>query len=318
MTNDRKVVSFDDQPDATKLAAYQKLVDKAKNRGQAVPLGGAPEVSGIPNMLEAQERSRNPGMPGLDRPYREDEFREAVARGAAVKGVGAAYPANQRKSLGEHAAMPRDDRLRPETREGLAALAQANQSEPEPDKKHPSESQEPAGPKPSGKPADVDPDFIKMLLGQQTDPMQRKERRKKIEARLEPLNIRHLLVGTGVIQTVPIIPDVFVVKYRSISGHEDTFAKRYAWGLAKGDNSQMYYDTVMSLVNLTLSLREVNDEEVIDHRLENGVVDEAVFTDKFESLMSKPFVMLHDLWVNFMWFDQRVRDLLDVESLGNG
>ena len=140
----------------------------------------------------------------------------------------------------------------------------------------------------------------------------------RIEKRLSPLNIRHLLVGTGVVQTVPIIEDVFVVKYRSLSGFEDSFAKRYAWKLAKGDNSQMYYDTTMSLVNLVLSLVEVNDEEVIDHRTDTGSVDEEIFEQKFNDLMGRPFAMLHDLWVNFMWFDQRVRDLLDVESLGNG
>lgn len=317
MSNDKKVVEFDDQPDAARLAAYQELVEKSKARGASVPLGGAPPIENIPNMVAAQEQARAGRMPGLERTYTEEEYRSALARGSAVPGVGAALPANQRASLGPHAAVPGDEVLRPETKEGLGALAEANQ----PPDAEGAEEAEPLGDKeaaPATKPGDVDPDFVKMLLGQQTDHMQRTERREAIEARLKPLDIRQLLVGSGVIQEVPIIPEKFVVRYRSVSGHEDSFAKRFSWGLAKGDNSQMYYDTVMSLVNLTLSLREINDEEVIDHRTETGSVDEDVFKAKFESLMNKPFIILHDLWTNFMWFDQRVRDLLDVESLGNG
>jgi len=312
VSKDKTVVEFDDQPDEGRLAAYQQLVERSKERGSAVPLGAAPPIEGAPNMVDAQEQARTARMPGLEHTYTEEEYKKALSRGAAVQGVGSAFPANQQASLGERAAVPGDEMLRPETQEGLAALAAANKAEAVPEA--PAEEA-----KPAGSPADVDPDFVKMLLGQQVDPMQRKERRERIEKRLKALDIRQLLVGSGVVQRVPIIDDVFVVKYRSLNGYEDSFAKRYAWQLAKGDSSQMYYDTTMSLVNLTLSLFEINGEEIVDHRTAGkGAVDEAVFEAKFESLMQKPFVVLHDLWTNYMWFDQRVRDLLDVESLGNG
>jgi hypothetical protein len=57
--------------------------------------------------------------------------------------------------------------------------------------------------------------------------------------------------------------------------------------------------------------------------LMGGYVDkmqrkETVFSKKFTDFCNHPFLVLQDMWVNFTWFNERVRDQIDVESLGNG
>lgn len=121
---------------------------------------------------------------------------------------------------------------------------------------------------------------------------------------------------------VPIIPDVFEPTFRQLNAREDVFSKRKTWEIVKEeageDTSQAYYDTVIGLVSVALSVTEINDEELPDHRDKDGDVDERVFDKKFDDLMRRPFVVLQDLWFNFTWFDDRVREKLSIESLGNG
>ncbi len=310
MPEDRKTVEFDDTPDKEQVADYQARIVAARQRTQ---VGGAPPLDGLPNLVAAAEEAKSPQMPEQDRAYQPDELRNLIEQGRAVPGVGAGIPAAQAASLGEKPTVG----LRPETVEGLKELeaqAQAAQAAPA---APPKAAEEEA--------ASVDPEFIQALMGGYTDKMQRKERRDAIEARVGEVDLRDFLFGSGGTQTVPIIRDVFEVDYRLISGQEDLFSKRFAWEMCQAagtgkdkETSQAFYDTVTGLVNVVLSVQSINSETIPDHRQPDGSVDEKTFTKKFTDFCTRPFLVLQDMWVNFSWFNERVRDQLDVESLGNG
>lgn len=312
--DDRKTVEFDDAPDREQIADYKARIEAARQRTQ---VGGAPPLDGLPNMVEAAEEARSPQLPEQDRAYQPDELRTLIEQGRAVPGVGAGIPAAQEASLGKKPTVG----LRPETVEGLEALeaqAQAAQAAQSPEQTGTPEEE------PEGTPS-VDPEFLQALMGGYTDKMQRKERRDAIEARVGKVDLRDFLFGSGGTQTVPIIPDVFEVDYRLISGQEDLFSKRFAWEMCQEagtgkdkETSQAFYDTVTGLVNVVLSVQAINTEDIPDHRKPDGSVDEKVFSKKFTDFCTRPFLVLQDMWVNFSWFNERVRDQLDVESLGNG
>tara|TARA_Y100000310_G_scaffold306772_1_gene348203 strand:+ start:803 stop:1747 length:945 start_codon:yes stop_codon:yes gene_type:complete len=311
----RKTVEFDDAPDEARVAAYQQRIAAARQRTQ---VGGAPPLEGTPNLVEAAEQAKSPQLPEQDRAYQPDELRNLIEQGRAVPGVGAGIPAAQAASLGEAPTVG----LRQETVDGLKALeeqAQAAQASQKP------AAEPPEGAAEEGDSTQLDPEFMQALMGGYTDKLQRKERRDAIEARVGPVDLRDFLFGSGGTQTVSVIPDVFEADYRLISGQEDLFAKRYAWSLCQKagtgkdkETSQAFYDTVTGLVNVVLSVQAVNGEDIPDHRQPDGTVDEDTFTGKFTDFCNRPFLVLQDMWVNFTWFNERVRDQIDVESLGNG
>jgi hypothetical protein len=308
---ERKTVEFDDAPNAEQIAAYKARIEAARQR---TPVGGAQPLRGTPNLVEATEQAKSPQLPEQDRAYKPDELRALIEQGRAVPGIGAGIPAAQAASLGAKPTVG----LRPETMEGLQALeaqAQAAQGTPPPEAAEPEEDESPP----------MDPEFVKALMGGYVDKMQRKERKEAIEARLEKIDLRDFLFGSGGTQMVPIIPDVFEVDYRLISGQEDLFSKRFAWDMCQKagtgkdkETSQAFYDTVTGLVNVVLSVQAINSEDLPDHRQPDGTVEETVFSKKFTDFCNHPFLVLQDMWVNFTWFNERVRDQIDVESLGNG
>jgi len=309
---ERKTVEFEDRPDSAEVQKYRDRISAARQRGGETgpAVGGSKPLDGTPNIIEAQEQARaGRALPEQERDYSPQEYQNLIASGKAVHGIGGAVPANQRISTG---AAPVPGVLSEETIKGLEAMAaQEDKEEKTPEEAASVDSK-------SAK----DADFFKMLMGQPVDVLQRAERRSVIEGRLEEIDIRHILVGKGCIQTVPIIPDVFEVTFRQLNAREDIFSKRKTWEIVReeaGENtSQAYYDTVFGLVNVVLSVTCVNDEDQPDHRTDTDEVNEEVFDKKFDSLMRRPFVVLQDLWINFSWFDDRIRQKLNVGSLGNG
>ena len=100
---------------------------------------------------------------------------------------------------------------------------------------------------------------------------------------------------------------------------ESLFIKQY---LAKDQLGQQNNDNYMlekfSLCQLACSLVSINGKPLPDHRGKDGSPDESAFKTKLTMLMKKSGYLVADLAVNYMWFDLRVRRLLNPEKLGNG
>jgi hypothetical protein len=151
---------------------------------------------------------------------------------------------------------------------------------------------------------------------QQWNLLNNPDRRKSIEDRLEDMNITDVILHGEVRQDVPIDPDKLVVTYRSVTGEEDLAVKRMMFGEEGGDRYMMDKFTLM---NLTLGLVSINGEELPSH-IKEGKFNEEAFLAKFDKVLKFPIQFLADLGIQYMWFDERVRDLFvgSTEALKNG
>jgi len=142
------------------------------------------------------------------------------------------------------------------------------------------------------------------------------DRRKKIEGRLDSLDITDIIVYGEVRQDVSVIPDRLVVTYRSVSGEEDLAVKQMMFGEAGGDRYLMDKYTIMQL---TLALVAINGDPLPTHLDDKKKFDEKLFLRKFERVIKFPIQFIADLGIQYLWFDERVRHLFvgTTEELKN-
>jgi hypothetical protein len=142
------------------------------------------------------------------------------------------------------------------------------------------------------------------------------QRKKLIESRLEPMRVEDLITHGYVEQEVPIIPGKVSYTFRSTSGGEDLGIKKLIHSEA-GEGSRYVLDKY-SIMNLALSLVKINDTVLPSHKDENKDFSNELFDIKFKKVLAYSNQLIADMAVNFYWFDQRVRELLIAEQLGNG
>lgn len=161
-------------------------------------------------------------------------------------------------------------------------------------------------------------DELKDLLQneQEWNRLNNPERRRLIEARLEPMDLTDIIVHGEIRQTVIVQPGKLSIVYRSVSGEEDLAIKRMMYGEKGGDRYLMDRYTLMSL---TLAVFAINNSELPTHLSDVGRFDEGKFLQKFRHISKFPIQFLADLGVQYMWFDDRVRDLFvgQTETLKN-
>lgn len=143
-----------------------------------------------------------------------------------------------------------------------------------------------------------------------------KKRRQEIEARCSEMDIADLIMTDEVRQTVTIIPDKFEVVYRSMTPDESLYIKKV---LAKeSTTADAYIMEKYGLLQLACCVVSINGKALPPHLDKNGEVDEDAFKTKLKLISRKSGYVVADLGINFMWFDLRVRRLLNPERLGNG
>ena len=147
-----------------------------------------------------------------------------------------------------------------------------------------------------------------------------KKRRKEIEDRCAPMSFEDLLMKDEVQQRVPIIPGKFEPLFRSLRPVESLYIKQR---MAKETiNTDQYLGEKYNLLLLTCSLVDISSAPLPDHRkhLPDGSfeVDDKLFEEKLKRVAQKSGYIIADLGVNYMWFDIRVRKLINPEALGNG
>lgn len=142
------------------------------------------------------------------------------------------------------------------------------------------------------------------------------KRRKEIESRCSEMRFEDLLVNDEVKQIVPIIPDKFVAKYRSLTPAESLFIKRII--STETVKSDSYLLERYGLCQLACSLISINGSDLPSHLDKNGDPDEKLFAAKLKVVTKKSIYIVTDLYVNYGWFDSRVRQLINPAFLGNG
>lgn len=149
-----------------------------------------------------------------------------------------------------------------------------------------------------------------------TDVLNNEKRRKWIEARLKKMQVEDLIMYGEVHQEVDVLPGKLRITYRTTSGDEDLSVKKLMYSTESG--STRYIVDKFSLMNLTAGLYAVNDQVYPTHLTADGDFDEEMFNIKHKKVLRMPMQLLADLVCNYIWFDNRVRNLLVPEELGNG
>jgi hypothetical protein len=140
-------------------------------------------------------------------------------------------------------------------------------------------------------------------------------RRKRIEERCKKMDISDMLIKGYVEQDVILKPGL-VVRYRSLSGHDDMEIKNIVYGKATS-NSRIVLSNKAVAYSLTASIVSINDQYFPECRKDGKIIEEKL-EEKLNKLYSYPFDFLADLMVNCGWFSERVKELsLDNESIIN-
>lgn len=138
-------------------------------------------------------------------------------------------------------------------------------------------------------------------------------RRQRIEKSLEKMDIEQLALHGELRQKVKISAG-FVVTYRTTSGAEN---QGILQELGKLDGSELYLRERLALMNLTAGLHAVGNENMPAHLVDDDF-DTDAFQAKLKRVLRYPVQVLADMRVNYFWFDDRVRNIMIAEELGNG
>jgi hypothetical protein len=141
-------------------------------------------------------------------------------------------------------------------------------------------------------------------------------RRKEIEARLKPLDIVDIIQYGEIRQEIEVVPGKLRITLRSVTGEEDLAVKRMMFTESGGDR---YMIDKFSLMNMACGVISINNFELPGHLNDKKKFDESLFLKKFDTLMRFPAQFLADIGVQYMWFDERVRQLFtnQTEALKN-
>lgn len=294
------------------LVDYRQRIEAAKSGH--IPVGGT-EMPSMPRLDQPVPKNRYEGVQGGAKAMSQEQHTQALMGGKAIPGVGSAYPANQPRGFtppdqgqgvppqmevsskdGNPVNPPRaEGGLRAETTAALQAVAQANTDEKAPLTKE-------------------DEDYISKLGEETKDIISNKERREFIEGRIEDeLNFEDLLFQQELRQKVPIRKNFFPT-YRTPSADEDLFVKRK---MSKEDGSPQYIMDMYAALSLVCGLFAINGKPLPDHCDDKKKPKEELFEEKFRMVMKYPLVIVADLSANYVWFLDRVNQLMSLDAIKN-
>lgn len=282
-----KTVVFGRQElDPEEQEAYKAKIARAKATGSVAGLKGNTPLGHVPRQTNTPILARQPNGPS-------------------------AAPLNE--TGGVQPRPPGSPVVRPETAQQLVDMQKAQEKQAET-----------AGAE-DGLKKDIDlakekDDLFEMFdFGGKTEAdrvLNNKKRRKDIESRCEPMKLEELIMRDEVQQDVPILPDKFVVRYRSATPQENLFIKRLLSD--EKVESDQYLMEKYGILQLTLALVSINGAAFPSHLDENGIPKDDLFQKKLKMVMKKSGYVIADLGINFFWFDIRVRRLLNPDDLKNG
>lgn len=141
-------------------------------------------------------------------------------------------------------------------------------------------------------------------------------RRKKIEAKLNGIRIDDLFLSGEIRQAVSIIPGKLEIVFRTLSGEEDLYAKR-RMGEVRNEVSRYVEDRFVLMV-LAMHIHSYNGEVLPSIFDDAGHLDSAGFDKRFQRVSRLPQILIEDIWINYRWFEDRVRRALEPEALKVG
>ncbi len=141
-------------------------------------------------------------------------------------------------------------------------------------------------------------------------------RRKHVESRLAELKIDELFVSGELRQKVSIRPDRLEVIYRTLSGREDLYIKRRL-NEVRDENLRYAEDRFLYML-LAAHVQSYNGKDLNSIFNEKGDIQDDLFDKRFNFICDLPQIIMEEIWVNYVWFDERVRRALEAENLNYG
>jgi hypothetical protein len=140
--------------------------------------------------------------------------------------------------------------------------------------------------------------------------------RKRIESKLAPLRIDDLFISGEIHQSVEIIEGKLRVVFRTLRSSEDLYIKKK---LSEVKTEVFRYaEDRMLLMYISAHLVEVNGTKYADLSDATGKISDKNFDTRFQQVSNLPQVLIERIWVNLRWFEDRVRQALSPDFLGNG
>lgn len=140
--------------------------------------------------------------------------------------------------------------------------------------------------------------------------------RKKIESNLKPIEIDSLFMTGELHQKVHIIPGKFSLTFRTLKAKEDLYIKRRLNDVKS--EVVRYAEDRFLLMQLAAHITEINGvalPEIVDPK---GDISDEAFDARFKRVSDLPLVLIQKLWVNWMWFQDRVNKAMNPDFLGGG
>lgn len=141
-------------------------------------------------------------------------------------------------------------------------------------------------------------------------------RRKEIEARCADIRIDDLFVSGEIRQSVEIRPRRLEVVFRTLKSREDLYIKRRL-NEVKNENARYAEDRFLHMF-LCAHIHSYNGRLLPAITDENGSIRDELFDKRFAFMGEIPQVLLEEIWVNYRWFEDRVRRALEADSLKGG
>jgi hypothetical protein len=148
------------------------------------------------------------------------------------------------------------------------------------------------------------------------DLINNKDRREKIESKLDELKIEDLVLHGEIIQTVKLLNGKLPVTYRTVTGAEDIGVKSSIDDLS-ASNPRYLVDTY-SLMATCMGVKKIGNIELPSCINDKDDFDRELFKKRFKVFQRTASVILRDIVVNYIWFDRRVQRAVVAEELGNG
>lgn len=141
-------------------------------------------------------------------------------------------------------------------------------------------------------------------------------KRKEIESRCGDVKIDELFVSGELRQVVHIRPERLVVTYRTLKGKEDLYIKRRL-NEVRDENIRYAEDRFLYML-LCAHVQSYNGKKLPSIFDEAGNISDEAFNERFNAICEIPQVLIEEVWVNYVWFEQRVRRALEGDSLKGG
>ena len=110
-----------------------------------------------------------------------------------------------------------------------------------------------------------------------------------------------------------VIP--IIIFFRILKGKEDLYIKKRL-NEVKDDVVRYAEDRFLYML-LCAHIHSFNGKE-LTNIFEDGKISNINFDKRFDELCNIPSVLIEEIWVNFRWFEDRVKTALESDNLKSG